>query len=59
MEKEATHYAYINGVKKYFKLNIQLHTNNPYWSQLKNGIWLYISPVSMDLAGLTMVEIKA
>lgn len=58
MEKEATHYAYINGVKNYFKLCVQLHTNNPYWARLRNGIWLYVSPVSNDLSGLNMIEVK-
>ena len=58
MEKEATHYAYINGVKTYFKLCIQLYTNNPHWLRLKNNIWFYVSPISHDLSGLNMIEVK-
>jgi hypothetical protein len=52
----ATHYAYVNNVREYFKLYFDLHTNIPRCSKLKNGAWFLMK--DMDLSGLTMIEVR-
>lgn len=55
MEKEATHYTYINGQRAYLRLDFDLHTNIPRWLRLKNGIW---HVVMVDMVGLNIIEVK-
>lgn len=55
--KNATHYAYVNNVKEYFKLHFDLHTNIPRWSRFKNGAWFMITNKE-SLYGLAMLEVR-
>lgn len=53
-----THYTYINNVKVYLSLVIELHTNQLNWYMMKNDVW-HLVPRGMDLAGKVITEIKA